>query len=208
MQASALGAAPSPLPTAQRGVVTIAGFASLMDEASARETTPSITNWRYGWAEGWCRVFNLVSILNIRRGFATGERLVTCTARPRPASRLRVCLYDVPTAEYPELLARERRLREATTRYTTDDGAEGEAVIFAEYSDDEYRRERANTVELWQEEVGQWYDGEKIYRDDLLPVPRYLDRCLAAFHALGPCDPRPPRPAAPTTTFFPTADVD
>ena len=65
------------------------------------------------------------------------------------------------------------------------DGAEGEAVIFAEYSDDEYRRERANTVELWQEEVGQWYDGEKIYRDDLLPVPRYLDRCLAAFHALG-----------------------
>ena len=199
MQASALGAAPSPLPTAaaqgpsssgaeQGDVVTIAGFASLMDEASARETTPSITNWRYGWAEGWCRVFNLVSILNIRRGFATGERLVTCTARPRPASRLRVCLYDVPAAEYPELLARERRLREATTRYTTDGGEEGEAVIFAEYSDEEYRRERASTAELWHEEVGQWYDGEKIYRDDLLPVPRYLERCLAAFHALGPCD--------------------
>ena len=191
MQASALGAAPGPLPTATQGgvVVTIAGFASLMDEASARETTPSITNWRYGWAEGWCRVFNLVSILNIRRGFATGERLVTCTARPRPASRLRVCLYDVPAAEYPELLARERRLREATTRYTTDGGEEGEAVIFAEYSDEAYRRERANTAELWHEEVGQWYDGEKIYRDDLLPVPRYLERCLAAFHALGPCDP-------------------
>jgi len=29
------------------------------------------------------------------------------------------------------------------------------------------------------------YDGEKIYRADLLPVPSYLTRCLTAFANLG-----------------------
>lgn len=165
--------------------VTVGGFASLMDEASARATTPSITNWRYGWVDGYCRVFNLVSILNIRRGNATGDHLATCTARPRAGARLRVCLYDVPKAEYPELLARERRLREVVAPYTDDASKTGDCVIFGEYSDAEYRAERATTDELWQQEVGQYYDGGLIYRDDLLPVPSYLQRCLKAFQPLG-----------------------
>ena len=59
-------------------------------------------------------MFDLVSILNIRRGLGRGDRIATCTARSRagPEAQLRVCLFDVPAAEYPTLLARERRLIE------------------------------------------------------------------------------------------------
>ena len=150
---SALG---TPTATDAMMTVTIGGFGSLMDEASARATTPSITNWRYGWVDGYVRVFNLVSILNIARGNATGDHLATCTARAVDGAKLRVCLYDVPAAEYPQLLARERRLREVVAPYKDDTGGAGECVIFGEYSDAEYRAERATTDELWHEEVGQY----------------------------------------------------
>eukprot|EP01051_Picozoa_sp_SAG22_P001199 SAG22_NODE_45_length_24718_cov_12.462448_2_plen_197_part_00 len=111
--------------------VTVCGYASLMDEASARSTTPSLTNWRYGWVGGWVRVFDLVSIINLRRGLGRDDRLVTCTARPAPGGQaLRVCLYDVPAEEYPTLLARERRLVEQEVQYTDDAG--GEAAAAAE----------------------------------------------------------------------------
>ena len=62
------------------GRLSIAGYASLMDEASARETMPSMSGFRYGVVDGYCRIFNLVSIVNIRKGLATGRRLATCTA--------------------------------------------------------------------------------------------------------------------------------
>ena len=64
---------------------TIAGYASLMDCESARLTTPSLINFRYGAVEGYARIFNLVSIVNIQRGLATGQHLATATARPSPA---------------------------------------------------------------------------------------------------------------------------
>ena len=57
-------------------VVTICGFATLMDEASAREATPSLRHFRLGRVDGHCRVFNLASILNIRRGVARGDRFL------------------------------------------------------------------------------------------------------------------------------------
>ena len=81
------------------GRLSIAGYASLMDEASARETMPSMSGFRYGVVDGYCRIFNLVSIVNIRKGLATGRRLATCTARPRPGSQLRVCCFDIPREE-------------------------------------------------------------------------------------------------------------
>ena len=156
---AALGTPPTaanPSLMTHQSLMAIGGFGSLMDEASARATTPSITNWRYGWVDGYVRVFNLVSVVNVARGNATGDHLATCTARAVDGAKLRVCLYDVPAAEYPQLLARERRLREVVASYRDDTGGTGKCVIFGEYSDAEYRAERATTDELWHEEVGQY----------------------------------------------------
>jgi hypothetical protein len=57
-------------------------------------------------------------------------------------------------------------------RYTGHDGTSGMAHMFTEYSDAEYRAERATSAALWHSEVGQFYSGERIYMDDLLPVPK------------------------------------
>lgn len=176
--------------SSSEATVTILGYASLMDEASARATTPNLSGWNYGTVHGFCRIFNLVSIVNVRRGLATGRHLATCTARRRKGCSLRVCCYEVPKSEYSGLLARERRLRAETVEYIADGNSTETkmATMFTEYSDEEYRAERATTPELWHEEVGQYYAGAKIYRDDLLPVPSYLEKCVTAYTALGSLD--------------------
>jgi len=92
----------------------------------------------------------------------------------------------VPSIDFPDLAARERRLRIEHVDYIAENDATGSAVMFTEYSDAEYRVERANTTDLWNEEVGQFYAGDQIYRTDLLPVPSYLRKAIDAYAALGP----------------------
>ena len=170
------------------GYITIAGYASLMDEASARETTPSHRNFRYGVVRDHCRVFTLVSIINVRRRLARGKHLATATARPRGGSELLCCLFDVPVAELPALLAREYRLRWSCVRYDHDSGGGGgggggggsSALMFTEFSDAEYMRERCKgDTATYEESVGQYYTG-RLYRDDIFPVPSYVLRCIRA----------------------------
>ena len=48
-----------------------------------RERHTRTCMWMRRWVDGHCRIFNLVSIINIRRGHATGRRLATATARRR-----------------------------------------------------------------------------------------------------------------------------
>ena len=170
--------------------ITVAGYASLMDAVSARETNPSLGKFRYGTVDGWCRVFALVSIVNVKRGVACGRHLATATARPRDGRSLHVGLYEVDTRELPALLLRERRLRVSCVAYrmdTADGAAEaGSALMFTEYSDAEYFRERCRgDSATWEEEVGQYYRG-RLYREDLYPVPSYLLRCLRAHRLAGP----------------------
>ena len=165
-------------------VVTVAGYASLMCEESARATTPEIGNWRYGTIRDYARVFDLVSIIRIKRGLARGTHLATCTARPRTGSTLQVCLYDIPAALFPALEARERRLATSVVQVQCDSGDTATAYLFTQYSDERYRAERATTSEIWHQEVGQFYEG-CIYRDDLLPVPSYLKECCDAYQAAG-----------------------
>ena len=124
-------------------VVTICGFASLMDEASAREVTPSLRHFRLGRVNGHCRVFNLASILNIRRGVARGDRIASCTAVRREECHLRVCLYEIPAAELPALLLREARLKPQFVAYTEDDDTEDDD---AEDDDTEDAHRRAESA--------------------------------------------------------------
>ena len=170
------------------GRVLVAGYASLMDEASARETMPSVSTFRLGVVPDYCRVFNLVSIINIRRGLATGRRLATCTARPRPGCSLSVCVFEVPLEELEPLAMREARLRLAPVRVEKlggDDEAATAALLCLESSDDEYRERWCGAdADAYHEQVGQYYDG-RLYRDDCLPVPSYLIRCMRAHAAAG-----------------------
>ena len=113
------------------GHLQVAGYGSLMDEGSARETNPGLRNWRYGRLNGYARVFDLVSIINIRKGLASGRQLTTCTARERKGCELHVCMYDVPVGDWPELIARERRLDCRVVEVTEDEsGRCCQALLF------------------------------------------------------------------------------
>eukprot|EP01052_Picozoa_sp_SAG31_P084509 SAG31_NODE_44841_length_261_cov_0.635802_1_plen_68_part_10 len=61
--------------------------------------------------------------------------------------------------------------------------------LFVGWSDEKYRQERLlDSDEAWYREVGAYYKGDCIYRDDLLPVPSYLARIISAYANL-PADP-------------------
>ena len=164
------------------GRMLICGYASLMDEASARQTMPSVSNLQYGYVDGYCRVFNLVSIVNIRRGLATDDRLVTCTARARPGCRLRVCAFEIATEELQLLAVREARLRLAPVHVHCGRGGACCALLCIESSDEEFRARWCPDEESWEKLVGRFYRGS-LYRSDLLPVPSYVLRCLRAHAA-------------------------
>ena len=172
--------------------VSVVGYASLLSPASVKETTPTMTNFRYGIVKDHCRIFRLASIINIRRGLARGQHLATAVARPRIGVDLLVCLFDVPVVEVPGLLEREHRLRpqcvdyEASDRPLHDDAAgtsatSQKALMFGEYSDEEYWAERCgSSADVYHEQVGQFYSAGKLYRDDMYPVPEYVLRCCRA----------------------------
>lgn len=167
--------------------VCIVGYASLVDERWARQDTPSLFEYRLGWLQGYARCFNLVSVINIRRGNAIGRRLASCTAVAMPGSALRVALFSVPMTELPELLRREARLRPVWVTATADDAsAPVEALLFAASDNERYLREACGGDRaVYHTHVGQFYSGE-LYRSDLLPVHSYMMRCLRAHRVAGP----------------------
>ena len=44
--------------------VAVVGYASLLSPASVKETTPTMTNFRYGIVKDHCRIFRLASIIH------------------------------------------------------------------------------------------------------------------------------------------------
>lgn len=166
--------------------VHVVGYGSLVDEEWARADTPSLADYQLGWLKGYARCFNLVSIINIRRGNAIGRRLVSCTAVARPGCSLRVAIFSIPTVELPDLLKREARLRPAWVKVMPDRGeAPIEAIVFTGSDDERYLREACGgDAATYHTHVGQFYTG-KLYRNDLLPVHSYMMRCLRAHRRAG-----------------------
>ncbi|GLC37646.1 hypothetical protein PLESTB_000798000 [Pleodorina starrii] len=55
------------------GLMTVAGFGSLLSERSARYTFPNLVNFRTGWVQGWRRVFAHTADVFFVRGIARPE---------------------------------------------------------------------------------------------------------------------------------------
>mmetsp|Transcript_43676 Transcript_43676/g.116736 ORF Transcript_43676/g.116736 Transcript_43676/m.116736 type:complete len:191 (+) Transcript_43676:150-722(+) len=148
-------------------------------------TMPSLHNFRKGTVKNYCRVFNLVSIINLRKGFAVEPYLATCTAERRVGSNLQVVAFEVPVSEYEAFAKREARLRHETVEFEDEHGSVKPAVMCTSYSDVEYFEERCGgDKDMYFSEVGQYYSG-KLYRTDIFPVPRYLALVLRAHESLG-----------------------
>ncbi len=164
---------------------TIIGFGSLLSEASARRTTPSLTNYRLVAVSGYRRIFNKTGIVFISTfGASPDDRaLSSCATRYDGTTQLTCCAFDIPAAEFPALDEREHRYAWADVTFTDSRGTAGRGRMCTESTDDAYRAKCGNAEE-YERRVGQFYRG-RIWRDDLLPFPMYLDFCLAAAEGHG-----------------------
>jgi len=96
------------VPTSSDGYVTIAGYGSLLSEASARMSCPSLRNFRVGTVNGYVRIFNLVSVhcTFTQHGWATKE-VASVVTRPRDCTVLVCSLFEIPTNELVAYCDRE-----------------------------------------------------------------------------------------------------
>lgn len=166
---------------------TVFGFGSLLSEASARETVPSLENYRHVRVDGWKRVFSKVAMIFIwKYGASPDQRdIASCATRPDPAVSIMVACFDCPDEDFWPLYEREHRYRWVEV---TGEDEHGEAVtgrMCTEWTDEDYRLNRCVTDAEYRERVGQYYDGP-IWRDDILPFPTYLAHCLDAVERAGP----------------------
>lgn len=174
--------------------VTICGFGSLMSQASAQRTFPSLRNFRTGKVAGFARVFRLVSVSCILHGYSNPARkeYATCAAARREDSHLLVALFDVDPDELPAFFEREHRLRIVEVDYEEypPDSAPpaartGRALLCTEYSDEEYIAEKCGgSQDEYRRRVGRLYTG-RLWRNDILPARFYLSLCLCAARSLG-----------------------
>ncbi len=168
-------------------MISVVGYGSLLSEQSARETVPGLRNFRLVRVPGYRRIFNKVGIVFFSRHGASRDelRVASCSTEPAEGMEIFCSQFECSESDFRELYEREHRFRwaEVQTLALVDD-SETQGRICTRYSDIEYRLNKCVTSQEYHERVGQYYDGP-IWRDDILPFPRYLAFCLQAAESQG-----------------------
>ncbi|GBF99319.1 hypothetical protein Rsub_12100 [Raphidocelis subcapitata] len=166
------------------GLMTVAGFGSLLSERSARSTFPDLGNFRPARLRGWRRVFAHTADVFFARGIArpSTREISSLSCEPRPRAELVVALFEVPFSPLAvqAFIQREHEFRFVAVRPTALDGARQErlAVLCAANTDEEYRARRCPPDE-WARRWGR-YGIDRVWRDDVLPCRVYLRHCVLA----------------------------
>lgn len=82
----------------EQGVISVAGFGSLLSECSARSTFPDLHNFRAGKVKGYRRIFAHTASVFFQRGIArleTGE-ISSLSCESQPGEEIVVSVFDVP----------------------------------------------------------------------------------------------------------------
>ncbi|EFJ42039.1 hypothetical protein VOLCADRAFT_119537 [Volvox carteri f. nagariensis] len=179
------------------GLMTIAGFGSLLSERSARYTFPHLVNFRIGLVPGWRRVFSHTADVFFLRGIA----------RPETSSHRRgvvVSLFEVPytPANVAAFISREHEFRFVAVQplelgtgqplelgtgqpleLGTGQPIGRKAVVCAANTDSDYRALRCPPAE-WSR---RWsvHGCTSVWRTDVLPCRVYLRHCVLAARSLG-----------------------
>lgn len=168
-------------------MATIIGYGSLLSEASARETAPSLREFRLVEVTGYKRIFNKVGIAFFQRGHAkAGDvHIASCATRASPDTVMICSAFECDDADLLNIFEREHRFKWIEVPFTTLAGGDaGVGRMCSEYSDVEYRLNKCVTDAEYQRRVGQFYGG-KIWRDDIFPNRTYLGHCLRAATSQG-----------------------
>ncbi len=170
-----------------KGPIQIVGYGSLLLEESARKSVPNLTGFRLVRVPNYIRIFNKVGIVfHTRRQIDPADvRRASCASRWREGAEIICSTFECPADEWPELFEREHRFRWIEVEFVEADGSIGKGQMCTEWSDAGYRATRIKDDQDYFERVGQHYSG-KLWRDDILPFPEYLQLCLDAAGSHGP----------------------
>lgn len=173
------------------GLMTVAGFGSLLSEASARSTFPQLRNFRQGRLRGWRRVFAHQCEIFFARGIARPEtrEVSSLSVEEHPDSEIVVSLFEVEAtpASVAAFIEREHEFRFVAVEPLHSDSGRPlgrRAVVCARWDDASYRQRRCPPHE-WQRRYGE-HGVERIWTDDVLPCRVYLRHCVLAAQRLGP----------------------
>ncbi len=83
-------------------MISVAGYGSLLSEASARETVPGLQNFRLVKVPGYRRIFNKVGIVFISRHGADPESLqiASCSTQADPDSAIICSQFECSEADF------------------------------------------------------------------------------------------------------------
>lgn len=165
----------------RQNAIQIVGYGSLLLEASARKSMPTLTNFRLVRVPNYIRIFNKVGVVfHTRRTISAADlRRASCASRWREGAEIICTTFECPAEEWPALFEREHRFKWIDVEFVEQDGSLGIGKMCTEWTDEAYRTYRIKDDEDYFKRVGQYYQG-KLWRDDILPFPEYLQLCLTA----------------------------
>ena len=165
---------------------SIIGYGSLLSELSARETVPGLKNFRIVEVPGFRRIFNKVGIVFFSRHQADPHSLeiASCSTLKDNHSSIICCQFECSDTEYQSLYEREHRFDWIEVNTISQTRVKSQGIICTTSTDREYRHTKCVSEQDYHERVGQYYSG-KLWRDDILPYPRYLAFCLQAAEGQG-----------------------
>ncbi|MBY4676354.1 gamma-glutamylcyclotransferase [Marinobacterium arenosum] len=162
-------------------MISVVGYGSLLSERSARETVPGLINYRLVEVPGHRRIFNKVGVVFFSRHGASADSLeiASCSTEPSPGSAMICAQFELDEVDFAALYEREHRYRWIEVETHDRHGHVRTGRMCTGYNDRDYRLNKCITPQEYQQRVGQYYGGA-LWRDDILPFPRYLAFCLQA----------------------------
>ncbi len=168
-------------------MISVVGFGSLLSEVSARETVPALANYRLVRVPGYRRVFDKVGIVFISRHGESPDslELASCSTEADANCEIIAAQFECSEQDFLQLYEREHRYRwvEVETHHCQT-GERARGRMCTGYSDLDYRLNKCVTDAEYHHRVGQYYQGG-LWRQDILPNPRYLGFCLQAAASQG-----------------------
>lgn len=166
--------------------VTIIAIGSLLSEDSAKQTCPSLRNFRLGKIHGYGRIFNKVDPNS--ENFESAH-IATCALIEREDHTSLITLFEIEAADYPAFIQREFDYELRSVEYTElETGKKGQGIACCALASDDafqaYIEQHPVQKEHYEACRVQSYTGQ-VWRKDIFPRPEYLAFCLEAAQALG-----------------------
>lgn len=171
-------------------MITILGIGSLLEEASARRTCPTLQNFRLVKVPNFKRVFNKTnSTLVHQNALPNNTKAYACvSAMPCQKITIVTSAFDIPDAEWLPFLKRESEYNLQKVRMIEENQSHNTGILCTGVYDSDTACEHACNTDPFRKELWDAFKSKyngPMWRKDLLPTEEYLRRCLKAANTCG-----------------------